>query len=248
MGELATNKQTRSEKTDAVELLHAEIDALTASIAKLTEDMKNLNQDIAFLTDAMAKATKIRSEEKSKNAETISDAKAGQTAVSQAITVLKEFYAKAGEATAFAQGSQPAPEIFDGAYKGMQSENGGVVGMLEVIESDFARLETETTNAENEQRKEYDMLMVDSKVDKDQKTTTLEHKASNKQDDEQSLVSRKKDLQGTQGELDAALAYFDKLKPSCIDTGVKYDDRVSQRQEEIQSLREALKILKGEDL
>jgi len=25
------------------------------------------------------------------------------------------------------------PEIFDSPYKGMQSENGGVVGMLEVI-------------------------------------------------------------------------------------------------------------------
>ena len=41
------------------------------------------------------------------------------------------FYAKAAEATAFVQ----QPEIFDKEYKGMQSENGGVVGMLEVIES-----------------------------------------------------------------------------------------------------------------
>merc|ERR1712032_1515466 len=170
MGELATNKQTRSEKTDAVELLHAEIDALTASIAKLTEDMKNLSQQIAKLTEVMAEATKLRGEEKSKNAETISDAKAGQAAVSQAITVLKEFYAKAGEATAFAQGSQPAPAIFDGAYKGMQSENGGVVGMLEVIESDFKRLETDTASAEENSQKEYDQFMEDSTVDKGAKT------------------------------------------------------------------------------
>merc|ERR1740130_767653 len=36
--ELSTNEQTRKEKTDAVETLHAEIDELTASIAKLGEE------------------------------------------------------------------------------------------------------------------------------------------------------------------------------------------------------------------
>merc|ERR1719210_2797497 len=37
--ELSTNEQTRKEKTDAVETLHAEIDQLQASIAKLTEEI-----------------------------------------------------------------------------------------------------------------------------------------------------------------------------------------------------------------
>ena len=53
--------------------------------------------------------------------------------MAQALTVLKEFYAKAGEATAFVQ-QKADPEIFDSAYKGMGAEGGGVVGMLEVIE------------------------------------------------------------------------------------------------------------------
>merc|ERR1719498_496367 len=106
----------------------------------------------------MAKATKLRQEEKAKNTETISDAEAAQTAVAQALTVLKEFYAKAGEATAFVQ-QKAQPEIFDSEYKGMQSENGGVVGMLEVIESDFARLESDTKAAEASAQKEYDEFM-----------------------------------------------------------------------------------------
>merc|ERR1711865_838084 len=37
------------------------------------------------------------------------------------------------------------------------------------------------------------------------------------------------DLEGTQKELDAALAYFDKLKPSCVDAGVSFEDRVARR-------------------
>merc|ERR1719498_1020051 len=39
--ELSTNEQTRKEKTEAVETLHAEIDQLEASIAKLTEDISD---------------------------------------------------------------------------------------------------------------------------------------------------------------------------------------------------------------
>jgi len=243
--ELSTNEQTRKEKTNAVEILHAEIDQLESSIAKLTEDITDLTKAVADLDAAMAKATKIRQEEKKTNAETIADAEAAQTAVAQALTVLKEFYAKAGDATAFVQAE---PEIFDSEYKGMQSENGGVVGMLEVIESDFARLEAETKASEATAQKEYDNFMTDSKVDKSQKSTATEHKTAKKQDQEQALTVNKEDLEGTQKELDAALAYFDKLKPSCVDSGVSYEDRVARRKEEIESLQEALKILNGEDI
>jgi len=244
--ELSTNEQTRKEKTEAVETLHAEIDQLEASIAKLTEDITDLTKAVAELDAAMAKATEIRQEEKATNTQTISDAGEAQTAVAQALTVLKEFYAKAGDATALLQ--QPAPEIFDSPYKGMQAENGGVVGMLEVIESDFARLEADTKAAEAAAQKEYDTFMTDSKVDKEAKSTDIEHKTAKKQDEEQALTVKQSDLEGTQKELDAALAYFDKLKPSCVDAGVSYEDRVKRREEEIQSLQEALRILNGEDL
>jgi len=246
--ELSTNEQTRKEKTEAVETLHAEIDQLEASIAKLTEDISELTKAVAELDAAMAKATKLRQEEKAKNTETIEDSVEAQTAVAQAITVLKEFYAKAAESTALLQQQPAAPEIFETEYKGMQAENGGVIGMLEVIESDFARLESDTKAAEATAQKEYDQFMTDSKVDKAQKTTDIEHKTAKKQDEEQAKTTKEKDLEGTQKELDAALAYFDKLKPSCVDAGVSYEDRVARRKEEIESLQEALRILNGEDI
>merc|ERR1719441_14828 len=117
--ELSTNEQTRKEKTEAVETLHAEIDELEASIAKLTEEITELTKAVAELDAAVAKATSVREEEKAKNTVTIKDSQDAQTAVAQALSVLKEFYAKAAEATAFVQ----EPEIFDEPYKGMGSEN-----------------------------------------------------------------------------------------------------------------------------
>merc|ERR1712085_166211 len=152
---------------------------------------------------------------------------------------------KAGDATALIQ---QQPEIFDSPYKGMQSENGGVIGMLEVVESDFARLEADTSASEAANQKEYDTFMTDSKVDSAAKSKDLEHKEAKKQDHTQALTTKMSDLEGTQKELDAALAYFDKLKPSCVDSGSSYEDRVTRRKEEIESLQEALRILNGEDI
>merc|ERR1719335_1285415 len=82
--ELATNEHTRKEKTDAVDTLHSEIDELTASNAKLTEEITQLSTEVADLDAAVAKATKMREEEKAKNAETIKDAQEAQTAVAEA--------------------------------------------------------------------------------------------------------------------------------------------------------------------
>jgi len=246
--ELSTNAQTRKEKTQSVELLHAEIDELEASITKLTEDITDLTKAVAELDEAMAEATNLRNAEKAKNQDTIADSEGAQVAVAQALTVLKEFYAKAAEATALIQQQPEAPEIFDEPYKGMGAESGGVVGMLEVIESDFARLAADTDASEQAAAQEYATFMQDSKVDKTAKTSSIEHKSAKKQDEEQTLVQKKADLEGTQKELDAALAYFDKLKPSCVGEAESFEDRVARRKEEIESLQEALKILNGEDM
>jgi hypothetical protein len=243
--ELTTNEQTRKEKTESVQMLTAEIDELQSSIAQLGEDLSELSKSVAELDKAMAQATEQRQSEKAENTDTIKDASDAQTAVAQALVVLKEFYAKAAEATSFVQRQ---PDIFDSPYKGMGAESGGVVGMLEVIESDFARLEAETSSAEATAQKSYDGFMTDSKVDKAQKNTDSEHKTAKKQDQEQALTVKRSDLEGTQKELDAAMAYYDKLKPSCVDSGVSYEDRVGRRKEEIESLQEALRILNGEDI
>mmetsp|Transcript_112516 Transcript_112516/g.206490 ORF Transcript_112516/g.206490 Transcript_112516/m.206490 type:complete len:682 (+) Transcript_112516:56-2101(+) len=243
--EMASNAHTRKEKSDAVDKLKSEIDQLTASIAKLGEDIAELTQAVADLDAAMAKATKMRAEEKEKNEQTVSDSQEAQAAVSQALLVLKDFYSKAAEATAFVQKTKQ-PEIFEGAYTGMQDENGGVIGMLEVIDSDFARLESDTKAAEASALKEYEEFMEDSNIDKTAKTKDIEFKTTKKQDESSMLVSKKGDLENTQAELDEALTYFDKLKPSCVDADVSYEDRVARRQQEIESLQEALKILNGE--
>jgi len=245
--EMGTNAHTRKEKSAMVETLTAQIDELKADMAKLTEEIAELTFSVAELDAAVAKATTFRNKEKTKNAETVKDAEEAQTAVKEALKVLKDFYAKAAEATSLTQQKRkrqdPAPEIFDEPYKGAQAESGGVVGMLEVILSDFERLEAETTMSETQALKEYDEFMGDSAVDKAEKTKELTHKHTKKEGEEAALSEAKDSLMETQKQLDAALEEYDELKKACIAEPMSYEERVALRKQEIESLKEALNIL-----
>merc|ERR1719161_913608 len=183
------------------------------------------------------------------NEQTIKDAQAAQAAVEAATAVLKDFYAKSAQATAFAQGPmEDAPETFDKPYKGALPEGGGIVDFLEVILSDFQRLESETAAAEAEQEDSYKNYMFESKKDKALKEGEIKLKSETKTDKESALEQAKTDLKTTQEQLDQALAYYEKLRPKCVDSGITYEERVKKREEEIVSLQEALKILAGTDL
>merc|ERR1719207_446638 len=165
--ELTTNKQTRDKKTSEVNELESEIEDLTATIAELTQDIADLTAAVKELDAAMAEMTEKRSEAKATNTQTIKDSKAAQVAVEEAMAVLKDFYAKSAEATAFAQQpAEDAPETFDKSYKGLLAEGGSVVDFLEVILSDFERLESETSAAEATEDEEYKNFMFESKKDK----------------------------------------------------------------------------------
>merc|ERR1719463_38709 len=221
---------------------------LEATIAKLTEERTALSDAVAELDAAMSEATAIRQKESNENTDAIKDAKEAQEAVKAALSVLEGFYAKASSATALTQTRQPskeAPESFTEPYTGMGAGK-GVIGMLEVILSDFVRLDQETSSEEAAAAAAFEEFSATSTADKDAKTDELETKRKQKVAAEADLAQTMRDLKSTQKELDAALKYFDKLKPSCLDAGVDFAERSARREEEIASLKDALKIL-GEE-
>jgi len=248
--ELATNKQTREDLTASVTDLTAQVDELTAAEAKLGRDIAQLSDEVAAIDAAMAKATEDRAQEKKDNTQTIAEAKEAQSAVTQAIQVLKDYYSAAAEATVLTQQTPAAdaPETFSEPHQGMQDQAGGVLGMLQVILSDFARLEAETTSSEDGAQRDFDKFSADSSQDKAVKQTESDHKVLKKQQTAEKLAQASKDLKDTNEELTAAMDYYDKLKPSCLDSGMSYADRKQRREEEIDSLKEALSILSGEQI
>merc|ERR1719171_3391824 len=144
------------------------------------------------------------------------------------------------------KGHKKGMQTFGKTYTGMQDEAGGVFAMLEVISSDFSNLQAETSSNEAAAVKAYKEFMADSK-----KAVAVKEKESEMLSNDQATAKSDKaadtkDLKATQDQLLAANRYYDKLKPTCVDTGISYEDRVKAREEEIQSLKEALKILSGQ--
>jgi outer membrane murein-binding lipoprotein Lpp len=161
--ELNKNKLKRERKASQVSTLTAEVDNLESTIQSMAAEIAQLSKEQAELAQAMAESTEWRQKEKTRNTATIKDAAEARDAVKQALVILKDFYSS----QAFLQMGKQAPEM--AAYKGMQGAEGGVIGMLEVIETDFARLETETKAEEDEAARSYDSFMSESKAAKKMK-------------------------------------------------------------------------------
>jgi len=248
--ELVTNKHTRDTKTEQVNALTAEVEDLNAEIAQLSQEMADLSAAVQVLTASMAEATKIRAASKAASEETIEEAKQAQAAITRGIAILKDYYAKSAEATVLLQQipGDDAPETFTKPYQGMLPEGGSVVDFLEVILADFARLEAETSSAEATEVDEFKKYMFESEKDKALKENEINHKDNRKSDKESALHSATEELKATQDQLQKAENYYEKLKPTCVDSGITYEERVQRREEEIQSLQEALKILAGTDV
>lgn len=169
--------------------------------------------------------TELRSKEKAENEEAIADAAAGVEAVKKALVVLTEFYSSQAS---FIQQEQ-APEM--AAYKGMQSGKGGVIGMLEVIQSDFSRLKHETETDEKAAAAEYDTLMETSRASKERKHDAEVQLKLDKDQAEFEKTEDEKDLKAVQAELAKAETYFEELKPSCLQVHVSYEERTARRKE-----------------
>jgi len=267
--EMGKSKVTRNKLSEDIDGLAAAVEDGKATIMMLTEEIATLSQEVADLDASVAEATKIRSDEKAKNKVTVEDTQAAQTAVAAATAVLKTFYEKASLATGFMQMDRPTmgsdewdslanpnfeghidkghkagQQTFGKKYTGQQDSAGGVMAMLDVINSDFANLEADTKAGEAQSQETFDNFMVESRKTKAVKSKKIEMDERDKASAELKLAEDTKDMKGTQDELIAADRYYDKLVPQCIDKGQTFEEKQASRESEISSLKQALKLLR----
>jgi len=234
--ELHKNKNKRDKKTAEVDGLNAEIEQKKASIMDMAKRISTLAEEQAELRQVVADATKQRGEEKSENEVAMKDAAAAQVAVQSALAVLKDFYSKQGGSFL-----QQVPEME--AYSGMGAASGGVIGMLEVIESDFARVETDTRASETQAAAEYKSLMSESEATLKSKHDAEFKLGMQKDQAEFEQEQLEKNLASSSKQLAMANSYYAELKPQCIEVHVSFEERAQMREDEIKALKQAYKIL-----
>jgi len=248
----ADAKQKRTYAVEAIAKLNAEMAELEALRDKLSVEIATLDEEIADLIKARDEAEKMRSDEKAENAATVNEADEGLEAVSMAIDIMKKWYLTAKKETvdlSLAQGpKEDAPDQsfkIGSAYKGAQSEATGIIGMLEVMQSDFERTISETEYAEKEAEQAHLKFMTETGMSLEAKKVANAEKNTYKDNAVEKLEEADSDLSAQTAILQTAISELLDLKPVCIDTGMSYDERVARREEEISSLNKALCILKA---
>jgi len=226
--EMAETEAKKAEKEADIEKLSTDIDAKSAKSAKLKEQVAELQKELAALASTQAEMDKIRAEEKSAYDANSAEMEKGINGVKLALKVLNDYYAK------------------DSAHGSAGGAGNGIIGLLEVCESDFTKGLAEMTATEQSAAAEYDQLTKANNIEKATKEQDVKYKTKESKGLDKAVSEANGDRSTVQEELDAVLEYYKGLKGRCVAKAETYSERVKRREAEIAGLKEALSILDGE--
>merc|ERR1719432_29122 len=124
---------------------------------------------------------KLRAEEKSAFDTNSAEMKKGVDGVKLALQILNDYYAKADKAHSSADGA-----------------GSGIIGMLEVCESDFSKGLSEMTVAEETAASEYDKQTKENEIAKTTKEADVKYKTKESATLDKETAEAKSDLSGVQ--------------------------------------------------
>jgi len=254
--QMKTQVTNRDAEKESLEQVSATISAKEAAKAQLTEQIAALSRKIADAQKALKEATELRKSEKSENERTLEMAEEGKEAVKLALSILKQFYDNAALVQSEYEPWVPenanregktvadlAPGLFDGDYQGKQIESNGILGLLQVILSDFDRTLQTTGTQDAASQSDFDEFSNDLDTDIANYESASSAKSSALAGVEDELVTLTDDKKDAEEKLELAIEELDKLKALCVDGEESYEQRVAKREKEIEALKEALTIL-----
>jgi len=226
---MAETEEKKADKEAEIEKLSTQIDSMSAKFSKLKEEVAELEKELAALARSQAEMNKLRSEEKAAFEANSAEMEQGIEGVKLALKVLTEYYAKS-----------------DKSHESAEGAGTGIIGLLEIVESDFTKGLAEMTAAEESAAAEYDQLTKENEISKAMKSQDVKYKTKDAKGLDKSTAEASADRATVQEELDATLEYYSGIKARCVAKAESYADRKQHREAEIAGLKEALSILNGE--
>jgi len=227
--ELAETNEKKADKTDEIEKLSTQIDKMSARSNQLKEEVAALEKALSELASSKAKMDKIRAEEKETYASSKADMEQGLKGVKFALKVLKDYYAK----------DDKAHSVADGA-------GGGIIALLEVVESDFTQGLADMTSEEDIAQAAYEQETKDNEIEKVTKEQDVKYKTKESTELDKTVAETRSDRKGVQEELDAVLMYLKKIEEECVAKAETFRQRKARFEAELSGLKEALRVLEDE--
>merc|ERR1719465_277110 len=202
---------------------------MSAKSAKLEEEVATLQSELSALTKSQAEMDKIRAEEKAVFEKASSEMEKGLNGVKMALKVLNDYYAKA-----------------DKAHSSSDGASTGIIGLLEVCESDFSKGLAEMKVAEESAISAYEQGTKENEIEKVTKEQDVKYKTKEAAGLDKAVSELSSDKDGVQTELAPVNEYLAKIEEECIAKAETYEERTARRTAEINGLKEALQILEEE--
>jgi chromosome segregation ATPase len=247
--EMSETKAKMEDKQEEVDDLSTKIDKSAAKVAKLKEEVATLEKELMKIAEEQKVATEMRESEKAAWEAAKADFESGLEGVQMALQVLRDYYAeKDDSAEALIQSDDIASDMSLAQSSGKKSSGAasGIIGMLEVAESDFSKMLAEGSATEDQAAKEYEAMTEDNKVTTAAKETEVKYKNKDSKETKAYIEETKSDLETSHTELSAIMEYWEKLQPQCVAKPEPYEERKKRREKEIAGLKEALTILEEE--
>merc|ERR1719221_2004216 len=121
-----------------------------------------------------------------------------------------------------------------------------IIGILEVVESDFAKNLATSTTEEDDAEAEYQKVTQANKVTKTMKSQDVKYKTQEYTGLDKNVAAMSADRETADTELSAVMDYYGKVKDRCIAKPETYEQRKARREAEINGLKQALSILNDE--
>merc|ERR1712039_354909 len=122
----------------------------------------------------------------------------------------------------------------------------GIIGLLEVVESDFTKGLAEMTAEEEGAQNLYETQSKENEIEKATKEQDVKYKTKESTELDTSVAETGSDRSGVQAELDAVLEYLRKIEEQCIAKAETFEQRKARFEAELAGLKEALQILESE--
>lgn len=225
--EKSASNAKKDDATAEHEKLTTKLDKATADSASLKERVAILQKELADLASTQFEMDKLRAEEKATFELNQPELEMGLKGVKLALKILNDYFSKSAKSSSSGAGS-------------------GIIGMLEVVESDFSKNLAEVEATEEAAAATYERETKENAVEKTTKTKDVEYKTKEFTSLDKSIGELTSDRDGVQTELDAVLEYLASLDKKCTYKVETYAEKVARRDAEVAGLKEALEILNNE--
>jgi len=256
--ELGRATGSRDAKQDKVDEQSTRMESVSAEVAKQEDEVKEFFQELADLSRAQVKLDKLRTDEHASYLQRSKELKEGLAGVQMALKILRDYYGSTDDSDGAIGGILTQEDVGESmeevgtqtqvqavAVEAPPSAGSGIIGLLEVVESDFAKLLTEAQSIEDSSAQEHKRYMQDSTISRKLKEDLAERTKSEIIRLRKTASELDSDRSASQDELDAIVEYLSRLQAQCVKPADTYEQRTGRREVEIAGLREALATLEG---